>query len=155
MTLLDFTRRARPQLSKVGKSKFRKRRQLCLLRGEHARSIQGSRNHKSKNDDRYAFYKEHKPATVRCRGITSPKRTTVLHFAMTKIEKSQATQIEKSQATPLPAVSGACILLYTSSCIAGRRYLTSMSLKFGLNYTCGVLQAFIFLAGDSIQKLSR
>ena len=77
-----------------------KRRQLCVLQGEHARNVQRSRNHKSKNDKCYAFYKEHKPATVRCRGITSPKTTTVLHFATTKNKKSQANQIEKSQANP-------------------------------------------------------
>ena len=52
------------------------------------------------NGDDYAFYKEHKPATVRCRGITSPKTTTVLHFTTAKNKKSQANQIEKSQASP-------------------------------------------------------
>ena len=82
------------------RTKVAKRRQLCVLQGEHARNVQGSRNHKSKNDDCYAFYKEHKHATVRCRGITSPKTTTVLRFATTTNMKSQANQIEKSQANP-------------------------------------------------------
>ena len=59
-----------------------------------------TRNHKSKNDNCYAFYKVRTPATVRCRGITSPKMTTVLHFATTKNKKSPANQIEKSQANP-------------------------------------------------------
>ena len=32
--------------------------------------------------------------------------------------------------------------LYMSSYIAGRRYLNSITLKLGLNYTCGVLRSF-------------
>ena len=44
--------------------------------------------------------------------------------------------------SPRNAVSRACILLYISSYIAGRRYPNSISLKFGLNYTCGVLRSF-------------
>ena len=98
----------------AGRARFSgvaKRRQLCVLQGEHARNVQGSRNHKSKNDNCYAFYEEHKPADVRCRGITSPKTTTVLHFATTKNKKSNQIEVtseprEKSQANPLPAGCG-------------------------------------------------
>ena len=45
--------------------------------------------------------------------------------------------------SPRHVVSRVCILLNISSYIAGRRYPNSISLKFGLNHTCGVLRSFI------------
>ena len=44
--------------------------------------------------------------------------------------------------SPRNAISRVCILLYASSCIARRRYLNSLTLKLGLNYTCRVLRSF-------------
>ena len=45
---------------------------------------------------------------------------------------------------PRNAISRVCILLYMSSCIAGQRYLNSLTLKLGLNYTCRVHWSFNF-----------
>ena len=105
-TLLDFTRRARPQLSKskVEESKFRRRGELCVYEANTHATFkgQGITNPKTTTvklcilQGAQACYCK----AVRCPGITSPQRTTVLHFTTTKNEKSQANQIEKSQATP-------------------------------------------------------
>ena len=59
------------------------------------------------------------------------------------IHQLQLMQISRSRnvlvVSPRNVISSVCILLYVSSCIAGRRHPNSISLKFGLNYTCGVL----------------
>ena len=46
--------------------------------------------------------------------------------------------------SPRHVVSRVCILLNTSSYIAGRRYPNNISRKSRLNYTCGVLRSFNF-----------
>ena len=67
-----------------------------------------------------------------------PHTHTITHTQLMPTLRSRNVLV----VSPRNAVSRVCIFLYMSSYIAGRRYPSSISFKFRLNYTCGVLQSF-------------
>ena len=55
--------------------------------------------------------------------------------------------------SPLSAISRVCVLLHLSACLVGRRYPNTLSLQFGLNYTCGVLRPLYFCFWSRVEEI--